>query len=530
MQPSHSLFWSRKQTLLGLLITVLGVTALYCVKLAEYPYAVHGDVAEIIFIASGLSSWEQLIGPSTWWGISGVMFWPAIIMSKFGVSLVTARLADVLVGIVAMAFLYRIVVRRVGPLAAVVFCFLVASSPQVMQTFRVGLAVTSPFLLSLFFISLSASVFGRDRLGGWKQSILLGIVALFSFLVYIPARIIPVIYGIELVVFGLIACCQRQPRKVQVYLLPALVPLGGFCAYWYAFHHIAPRSDYLFIPSLDNGLLEGVKEWIAHVGYRVWLAVQTIFWTPTRDNGEFYLADHGFFEPLLAVLGCMGVTASVTKRGSFEGRLSLLVIFLASIMLAGILKMLPGFHRLTPAYAGWIFLAIDGYCVIIGKNYRYVIALALLSAVQITWNVVYYFGTIAGPDDRWNPKTLTRLCYFLRDSEPSAPCAAFIDEERMSLYAGHGTIRLLVTNKKLLSSMHADFCSEIRQCSKVAVVSLIEGSSHAAPTIPIERCGVNTETERDSNIGRNVRITALSITPHAEDSLADHQGTTGENP
>jgi hypothetical protein len=478
--------------------------------LTSYPFAVHGDVGEILTLGAELQSPWELFLPSRWWGIPGLMLLPSWLGSQLEFSLFAARLPDATLGVLSGLALFALAIRSLRPAQSFLFVLLITSSPQVLQTTRLGVGQVPPWLFTVLYCLLACRIWersGRPKAAGY----LLGVLGLLSFFIYLPARALSVLFAVQVAAAVGASVIKREWRAGAIFASYAIVPVVGFLIFLLNSPDIVPRSSYLYHPASGWTLQSILTDYIPHVTKNSLLALGSLIFIPGTANGDFYLSDAGFFDPLTILLGITGCLAMLCRRSSVDARTPFYIMIISALTLGGIQEVTPAYNRLTPMYCAFAIIALEGWRLCSVPSRRWAgISLSCLAIAQIAWNATQYFTYTGVANGRWWSERITALSYYLRDHAPPG-CFIVADTERLGFYGNHGTLRLIAGRQGGVDAARPESCARIAACGEFLIVSAEKGSKWQSAGEAIDHCGFALVTKEARIVQPGILVTAVGF-------------------
>ena len=325
-------------------------------RLAEIPSGVHGDVGEIALVALEMDVPRDIFRLSSWWGMPGMH--NAIQRMGFWVAdgLAGARAADAFWGVVAVVPLAAIVEPVAGLAAALLAALLAIGSENMLTTWRSGLGLGPPVLLTL--IATWALLRGVESERASRDFFLVaGISAGLAMQVNLAARVIPLMLGcfaLHELVFGTGASRRRVLVGFSWTVFCAILVAGPLL--WHYAQHpetIQPRSEKFILSESTFRFAQGQYDTTSTLGV-LWNQALRSFgmfhYFPEGEDVGFFRTERSFFEPITAALLFLGVAAALRRFRERRFAWPLIGGVISVLLLAATIYA-PSYHRAGPAAA-----------------------------------------------------------------------------------------------------------------------------------------------------------------------------------
>jgi hypothetical protein len=351
---ASSFAWPPTRAAIALSFVVALAAAVNWYRLSEFPRAVHGDVGEIALLALTMDVPREIFRTSSWWGMPGMHNAFQRLGFVFVDGLTGARATDATLGVVAMIPLFATIRPIAGLEAAVVAAVLGIGSANMINTWRSGLALGPPILLTAlalwsFLRAMSTAHSPRDFF------LLAGAIAGLSLQVYVPARIIPPLlacFALHELLFGPPAGKRRMLRGFGWTVVAAVLVAAPLL--WHYVESpivLQPRSEKFVLNPATLSTLKAAYGTESVVGV-LWSQTLRSFgmfhYFPNGEDVGFFVGESGFFEPLTAALFLLGAAMSSSRLPDrrFGWPLGTCV---SGLLLLTVTIYPPSYHRAGPA-------------------------------------------------------------------------------------------------------------------------------------------------------------------------------------
>jgi hypothetical protein len=403
------------------------------------------------------------------------------------------RLPDALFGVLFNVLLFLVVRSFSSTPVAILTTLLAATGSQMIQSWRLGVAHGPPLLLPILLIFCVHKVLNGRR---WKLAACgCGVILGLSLQVYLPARVLLPVFG----AWCLMAFALPQGERNRRQLLASALITGviAFVStapllknYLAAPYAVLPRNEYFIFREPTWGNLrqelraDGVLDVLFH---QAKMTIGGIFWHPDRTNGDFYLTDYGFFDPLSAALVVFGLIAAIVSRKTPR---SVLFAVVGAIIAAGALSFAlyqaPRFNRMLPVFsflwivAGW---GIARLWAIPSGAWRTFITLLIVG--QSLWSLHYYFYDLESR--HWRYTLVSNLARYLDTVQLENSIVIFLEPGSVPGYVSlYGTFRILIPKARIHEARTdeiSDFRGSLNDFQSVLLVSLVEKGFSLPPSI-----------------------------------------------
>lgn len=434
--------------------------------LADIPRAVHGDVGEIAIRARTMNPASTTLTVTDWALIPGLHNLIAKTGFLFADGLAAARFSDAFCGVLAGILLFLLLRMWISLPAGIMTVVLFICSANLIHTFRVGLGLGPPILLSVAALFCYWKAQNQRRMG-FEYAVLSGIICGLALQVNFAARIIPlllVVFTAHQMVFS------RQWKRPMLLLtiagLTAVLVAGPILAYYFHHPQLINSRQRVFIFA---GAGYQRESWVFHTAsrpaiflYSLVRALGMFHFFPDPMYGDFYIGESGFFEPVTAAFFLLGVAVSLRLFKDSRFAWPLTGCLLSLLLLVSITTNAPAYHRAGPAVLFACVLAgfgIEAFlrAHIFERKYSMILA-ALLAAAGAGWGVQRYFFDYVKREFP-NQNTITSIAR--RISEEPVESTRIYMLGLPVFYFNHGTIRFLAGGYKGIDIKPGDSFPEV---------------------------------------------------------------------
>jgi len=320
-------------------------------SLTSIPYNIHGDEGEIAERALLLPMFKEFFRPQPlWWHLPT----PDLLLQRIGFlvgdGLWAIRAGSAFYGVIANLLMLCFLRRMLSSWIAAGCWVLIITSPNLLQSYRQGLDVAVPVILSSLFVGLVVRLLGASANRGHIM-ILIGAVLGVSMIVYVSARGLLIGWGtisallIVSAPTGIIA--WRLLREVAVSWLVALLVMGPL-VFYHITHPLVPRVREQYGIELREDFLDSVKtpDWFVMLDNRVAGSISTLFTQRERIGGDFYFYFAGLLPISVVVLSFISI-ASLSPRYRAYAIVLLVAVMTLVIAIGAPLRQYDRFHRVA---------------------------------------------------------------------------------------------------------------------------------------------------------------------------------------
>jgi hypothetical protein len=324
-------------------------------QLAKIPIDVHGDVGEIALVALEMDVSRDLFRTSTrWWGVPGMHNALQRIGFWFADGLAGARATDALWGVLAVLPMIAIVQPVTGLAAALLAAVLAVGSENMINTWRSGLALGPPPLLTL--IATWALLRGVESERSPRDFFLItGVCAGLALQVNLAARVIPLMLGcfaLHELVFGTRATRRRIFVGFSWTVICAVLVAAPILWFYVQYPEtIQPRAEKFILSDSTFRVAQrqyGTSSTLGVLWNQMVRSVGMFHYFPEGENVGFFRIERSFFEPITAAFLFLGVAGALRRfrERRFAWPLGGCVI---SVLLLAATIYAPSYHRAGPA-------------------------------------------------------------------------------------------------------------------------------------------------------------------------------------
>jgi hypothetical protein len=363
--------------------------------LSSIPYNIHGDEGEIAERALLVPLFKEFFRPQAlWWHLPT----PDLLLQRIGFlageGLWAVRAGSAFYGVVANLLILGVLRRLVSSWLAAGCWMLIITAPNLLQSYRQGLDIAVPVILSALFVGLVLRLFSTS-VPRSRTMVLIGTVLGTSMVVYVSARGLFVAWGVIgsllLISCPSILIAWRFLKEMIVSLVVAVLVMGPMVSYHFKNPQVpVVREQYSSEFQEDFVHSNKTQDWFAMVDTRVAGSISTIFSQRERIGGDFYSYFAGLLPISVVVLTFLSI-ASPSPR--FRACVVLLLVgVVALVVVVSVpLRNYDRFHRVSLVFPFFAVTAVIGLHTILERVQRAYLPVAsvmiftlclLVSAVQ----------------------------------------------------------------------------------------------------------------------------------------------------